>query len=128
MIKVLDPKIHGILDYALAILFLIAPAVFGFTDIAATLSYIIGVVYVGTSLLTQYPLGLFKLIPFPIHGALESGMAVLWIFMPWLFNFSENDAARNFFVAAGVGLLVVVLFTNYKAIPGKTKPPHKNAI
>lgn len=119
MKKVLDPKIHGILDYGLAALFLILPAMLGFSDPAATLSYIIGIVYIITSLVTKYPLGVIKLIPFPTHGVLEAIMAVGWIIFPWIFGFSDDTAARNFFIIAGVGLLVVVLLTNYRGVDAR---------
>lgn len=115
MKKVLTPKTHGILDYVLAIAFILAPAIFGFTETAATLSYIIGVLYIGTSLLTRYPLGAIKVIPFPVHGVLESVMAVLWIVLPWIAGFAFDGAARNFFVVAGIGLLIVAFLTDYKA-------------
>lgn len=113
MKKALNPKVHGILDYALAALFLLAPTLFGFTETAATVSYVIGVVYIATSLLTKYPLGAIKVIPFPTHGVLESVMAVTWIIFPWVFGFAGDAAARNFFVIAGVGLLVVAALTDY---------------
>lgn len=112
--KVLNPKIHGMLDYGLAALFLILPPLLNFSEPAATVSYIIGVIYVGTSLITRYPLGLLKILPFPIHGILESVMAVVWIIFPWLFGFSEDVGARNFFIIAGVALLGVVALTDYK--------------
>ena len=115
MLKVLNPAIHGVLDYALALAFLVAPTLLGFPDMAANLSYIIGVLYLGTSLLTKYPLGLLKLIPFPIHGVAESVMAAAWIALPWLANFANHPGARNFFVVAGAGLLLVVVLTDYKS-------------
>lgn len=114
--KVLDPKVHGVLDYLLAIAFLIAPSVFNFVEVAATLSYAIGVVYLLTSIITKYPLGLVKLLPFPLHGVLEGIMAAAWIVFPWLFGFADDEAARNFFIIAGVGLLIVVALTDYKGI------------
>jgi hypothetical protein len=113
MTKVLDPRTHGILDYALAVAFLIMPALLGFSDTAARLSYAIGALYIAVSLLTQYPLGAFKVIPFPVHGVLESIMAAAWIAMPWLLGFAEDTAARNFFIIAGVGLLAVAALTDY---------------
>lgn len=118
MKKTLNPKTHGMLDYGLAIMFLIAPAIFGFSEVAATTSYVIGVLYVGTSLLTRYPLGAIKLIPFPVHGVLESVMAAAWIILPWALGFAGDAAARNFFIIAGAGLLVVALLTDYKATQG----------
>ncbi|GAA3951915.1 SPW repeat domain-containing protein [Allohahella marinimesophila] len=114
--KVLDPKVHGVLDYLLAIAFLIAPSVFGFVEVAATVSYVIGVIYLLTSIVTKYPLGLVKLLPFPVHGVLEGIMAAAWIVFPWIFGFADDAAARNFFIIAGVGLLVVVALTDYKGV------------
>jgi hypothetical protein len=74
MLKVLNPRIHGALDYLLAIVFLVAPSLFDFALMAAA-----------------------------------------WIVMPWLFGFAGDPAARNFFVAAGVGLLAVVALTDYRS-------------
>ena len=115
MAKIIRPDVHGILDYALALFFLLAPSVFNFPDNAATLSYIVGVVYIGTSLLTRYPLGVWKLIPFPTHGVLETMMAIGWIAFPWLFGFADHGPARNFFVIAGIALLGVVALTDYRS-------------
>lgn len=115
--KVINPKIHGMLDYGLAALFLILPVLLGFSDKAATVAYVIGVLYIAGSMLTGYPLGVFKLLAFPAHGIAESLMAVFWIIFPWLFGFSADDAGRNFFIVAGVGLLAVVALTDYQG-PG----------
>ena len=114
MSKFLEPKTHGILDYALIAAFFAAPAIFEFADRATTLSYLIGAVYLGTSLLTRYPLGLLKWIPFPLHGILETLMAVGFIAFPWFFGFAEDAAARNFYVVAGIGLLTIVALTDYR--------------
>ena len=115
MAKVLKPEVHGVLDYGLALFFLLAPSIFNFPDNAATLSYIVGAVYIATSLITRYPLGVWKVLPFPTHGVLETMMAIFWIASPWLFGFAGHDAARNFFVIAGVSLLAVVALTDYRS-------------
>ncbi len=114
MLKKLNPTVHGALDYALALAFLFMPGVIGFPNQAANLSQLIGLAYLGVSLLTRYPLGALKLIPFPAHGVLESIMAASWIALPWVVGFDDHGPARTFFVAAGVGLLGVVLLTDYQ--------------
>jgi hypothetical protein len=114
MLRILSPTLHGALDYALAFAFLFIPGVLGFPNTAASVSQVIGLAYLGVSLLTRYPLGALKLIPFPVHGVLESLMAVSWIAVPWVFDFSGDTAARLFFVVAGVGLLSVVALTDYR--------------
>ena len=127
MAKILKPEVHGVLDYGLALMFLLMPSVFDFPDRAATLSYVVGVAYLGTSLLTRYPLGVWKLIPFPTHGVVESIMAVFWIAAPWLFGFADHAAARNFFVVAGIGLLAVVAITDYRSKTTATNATMKHA-
>ena len=113
--KALSPATHAVLDYGLALAFLAAPSVLGFSPTAANLAYIFGVVYLGASLLTKYPLGAVKMIPFPVHGLIESIMAAAWIVLPWVFGFAADTAARNFFVVAGVGLLAVAAVTDYQS-------------
>lgn len=115
MIKVLDPTVHGVLDYVLALAFLLLPGVLDFSDTAAGLSYIAGVLVLGVSLLTSYPLGALKLIPFSVHGVLEAIAAAAWLVSPWLLGFAGDAAARNFFVIAGAGLLLAAALTDYRA-------------
>jgi hypothetical protein len=84
-------------------------------------SYVVGVAYLATSLVTRYPLGVWKVLPFPTHGVIESIMAAAWVAAPWLFGFSAHGPARNFFVIAGVGLLLVVALTDYKSRESATQ-------
>ena len=119
--KVLSPTVHGVLDYGLALLFLLLPGVLDFPPPAAAASYAIGAVYIVASLVTRYPLGVFKLLPFPVHGVIESLMAITWIALPWLMGFAEHTASRNWFVIAGVALLGVVAMTNYRAAEVDTR-------
>ena len=113
--KLLNPAVHGLLDYALALAFLLLPPVLVFSPEAAAVSRIIGVAYLGVSLLTKYPLGLLKLIPFPVHGVIESMMAAAWIVLPWVLGFQDDSAGRTFFMLAGIGLLLVAAVTDYQA-------------
>ncbi len=112
--KILPPLVHGFLDYSVVLVFFLAPMLFNFSTIASMLVYVVGTGQLIASLLTAYPLGALKLIPFPIHGMLESVVAVGLIGAPWLFGFVTETNAQIFFVGAGVALLAVVAITDYK--------------
>lgn len=113
-LKILSPATHGPLDYLFAIFLFVAPTLFAFFDTATILAYTFGAGYILAATLTLYPLGVVRLLSFPMHGILELIMALFWIACPWLFNFANDIAGRNFFVAAGVVLLVVVALTDYE--------------
>jgi hypothetical protein len=109
-----SPAAHCVLDYALALAFLAFPAWLNFSPQATRVSYITGALYLAASLITRYPGGLLKRVPFPAHGVFEAIMAVCWLAVPWLLGFAEDDAARNFFVLAGLGLLCTISLTRYQ--------------
>ena len=113
--KILSPKVHGYLDYAVVLLLFAAPSLFNFEGTPAILSYVLGSMQLLMSLMTAYPLGAARVIPFPIHGGVEVAVTVLLIAAPWLFQFAHMENARNFFLVSGVGLGLVWLVTDYRA-------------
>ena len=119
--RILSPRVHGVLDYLYGALLLLAPTLFGFAGIAATICYALAVAHLAMSVLTKYPLGIAKVIPFPIHGAVELAATIGLLAMPWIFGFHTVDAARNFFVATAAGLGVLWLVTNYQAAPATAR-------
>lgn len=115
MKKLLAPKTHGYLDYALVLVFSLAPSLFDFSSVPAMLSYWVGGILLTTSLLTRYPLGIIKLIPFPVHGAFELVASVALILAPNLFAFGDQGTAAWFFRGVGISLMGVWAITDYKA-------------
>ncbi len=114
--KFINPKIHGVIDYLAVALLFLAPSLFGFNGTTAgNLSYLIGIVQLGLSLTTAYPMGLIRAIPFPVHGMIELTAGIAMLFLPWMFGFTELAAARNFFVISGLILGFVWSTTNYRA-------------
>lgn len=111
----LSPRAHGFIDYGSVVFLVLAPMLFGFGGVPATLCYLFAGALLVLSLITAYPLGLAKVVPFTIHGGIEAVSTVFLLAAPFLFGFSDVPAARNFFLAAGVALGIVFLVTNYKA-------------
>lgn len=125
--RILNPRIHGYLDYLVVLLFLVAPSLFGFSLTAARLSYAVAGIQLVISLMTAYPLGAIKLIPFTIHGAYEFIAAILLIAAPWIFGFSIDLSARYFYIASGVVLFAVWATTNYRAADREIHRPNRPA-
>lgn len=113
--RILSPRIHGYLDYLVVALLLLAPSIFGFVGVAATICYVLAVVQFGMSLLTAYPLGAVKVIPFPVHGGIEFATSIFLVASPWLFNFAHYRGEQLFFVISGIALFLVWMVTNYRA-------------
>lgn len=120
MHRLLSPRTHGFIDYGLVALLLLAPALFGFSGAPAILCFVLAFAQLGMSLITAYPLSLAKVIPFKIHGGIELGAGVLALISPWLFGFSAETAARNFFLFAGVSVALTWAATNYSAAAAPT--------
>lgn len=114
--KLLSPRVHGTIDYLFAALLLLAPTIFQFNGLPATLATGIAVAHLTLTMCTAYPLGLVKAFPFRAHGWFELVTGTSLVLSPWIFSFSETLAARNFFLGSGMALLAVWLFSDYVAI------------
>lgn len=88
---VLD-RVHGIADYTIGTLLLVAPWLCGFSDhrLATATTMTFGAVTIFYSLLTDYELGAFRVIPFGVHLALDVLSAGLLIGSPFLFGFHDR--------------------------------------
>lgn len=115
MMKILSPRVHGYLDYLAVLYFLAAPSLFGFTGLPATVFYVVAAAYLVLTLLTAYPLGVVKAIPFPLHGGIELLTGIALIALPWILGFANTDEiARNLYVASGAALFVLWLVSDYR--------------
>ena len=112
--KILSPKIHGILDYVVVALFLVAPKLLGLQGTAALLSYVLAGVHFLVTVLTDFPLGLIKVIPLSIHGWIELAVAPTLIAVPWVLGFAQIPTARWFYVADGAVIFLTWLVTDYR--------------
>lgn len=115
--KILNPKAHGVIDYILVAVLALAPTLFEFSRTPQMLSYGAAVALLLLSLSTAYPLGVLKLVPFTWHRNVEIVIVPSLLAAPWLLRFSEEFAARNFFLVSGVLVGIVVAITNYLNSP-----------
>ena len=114
MTKPISARVHGVLDYAVAAVFLNAPMVFGFQHtVASRVAYWLTGIHLLLTACTNFPLGPFRWIPFKIHGVIELVAGVFVLLAPWIFGFGDQPAARNFFVVMGIAVLIVVALSDY---------------
>lgn len=119
--KILTPRVHGYLDFVVVVAFALAPSLFNFSSTPATVSYALSGVHLVLTLITAFPFGILKLVPFTVHGAIELIVTVALIAMPWLLGFASETPARNFYVGAAVVIFLVWLTTDYKGAETGTR-------
>lgn len=113
--KVVDARTHGVIDYCHAAFF------FGMAWLcrkseprAAVAAAVTGSFILVESLLTDYPLGVAKVIPFETHGRMDSAFAASSFVVPKLFGF-EGTAASKIFKGNGVAESAVVAMTDFNS-------------
>lgn len=113
MKKLISRQAHGVADYTYAALFAAAPEVIGFRDeeTASGLARAVSGGVLLTSLFTRYELGLVKVVSFKTHLAADVAVGLLTLGAPFLFGFSDNKKARNFFVGMGAFSVLAGLLT-----------------
>ena len=113
MPKVVSPKTHAIIDYATAAAF-IGMGIFLWrrNKRAAMASLICGGAEAATSLVTDYPGGVWKLMNFRVHGGVDVGMATLVASMPEIMKFEDENSAR-FFSMQAMNIAAVTGLTDF---------------
>jgi hypothetical protein len=95
-------------------LIVVAVAVGGSGKAVAT-GVVVGAVVLVVSMLTKYPLGVAKVLPFSVHSAGDYLAAALLIVSPFALNFNDTDSGLTaFYIVAGIAVLAVSLITNYQ--------------
>jgi hypothetical protein len=95
--KVIDARTHAIIDYATAGTFLAAGAMLRRKNPAAsTFSYMNGLAVIATSMMTNYPGGLWKVFSFKTHGTIDACLATMVAVGPALLGFASEPEGQFF--------------------------------
>ena len=99
--KVIKPKTHAVLDYAVAgAMFTLGAFFWKRNKRAAIAAFACGGATLATSLITDYPGGVKPLISFETHGKIDAGMAGFTATAPTFLAFGDEDEAKYFRIAA----------------------------
>ena len=124
IVRLLPAWLHAVADYAVGGLLIIVALAVGGSDGAVATGIVVGAVVLLVSMLTKYPLGVVKVLPFTIHSAGDYLAAALLVLAPFALNFHSGDAGLTaFYIVAGIAVLAVSLVTNYQYSPKREWAP-----
>ena len=115
--QIIPRNIHGFLDYPVGLILAASPWLFGFADKgpATVIPVVLGAGAVVYSLLTNYELGVARVIPFGVHLVIDFVSGLFLAVSPWLFNFSHRVYWPH--VIFGLLEMGVVLLTRAEPTP-----------
>ena len=90
--RFIETKIHGYIDYLMGLFLIISPWILGFANGGAVqwVPVILGVGTIVYSLVTDYELGLLKMIPMKGHLMIDLFAGILLAASPWIFGFANE--------------------------------------
>jgi lysylphosphatidylglycerol synthetase-like protein (DUF2156 family) len=114
--KFIPTKVHGALDYIVAVALILAPWLFGFSEVggaAVIVPMVLGVGLILYSLFTKYEWGLIKVLSMPYHLVIDVVASLVLIASPFLFGFYNMDMWNVWVphVAVGIAVILVVIFS-----------------
>ena len=89
--KIISTKTHGVLDYLVGILLILAPWLFNFDNggPAQWVPVVIGLMVLLMAIFTNFEPGLVKSIPMPFHLTMDVLAGIFLAISPWLFGFDD---------------------------------------
>jgi hypothetical protein len=115
LVRFLPAWFHAIADYAVGITLIAVALIVGGTGVAVATGVVVGAVVLVVSMLTRYPLGVAKVLPFTVHSAGDYLAAALLVLAPFVLGFTDTDGGlAAFYIVAGLAVLAVSLVTNYQ--------------
>jgi hypothetical protein len=123
-LRVMPTSVHGVLDYVTGSALLAAPELFRLKDVpsAALTPRLTGAGATAYSLLTDYEFGVVRLLPMPVHLALDAMSGALLATSPWLLGYAKNGP-RYWLPHALVGASEILA-----ALVTKTQPPRRRVM
>lgn len=107
--KFVTKQIHAFLDYPVAIALIGLPFLLGLgstNPLAFQLSLFTGIAALVLTLLTDHQLGVFRVIPYRFHLAVDLIVGLVFIIAPFIFSFEGLDA--YYYWINGAAVLFVV--------------------
>jgi hypothetical protein len=114
MPKTISPRVHAALDYAIAGSFALMGALFWKRNRRAAVgSLLCGGATAALSLLTDYPGGVAKVIPYSLHGQIDGGLIAMTASIPSVMHIQNKREAR-FFSRQALAKTAITAMTDFE--------------
>jgi hypothetical protein len=112
-VKPISTKMHGYLDYLMALVQIALPGVlqFDYKTTAGLIPVCLGIFIILYSLITNYEMGLLQVLPMKVHFALDIVGAVVLLMFALFSDFSKTVRVA-YLVIAALEIVVVALSGN----------------
>lgn len=92
--RFIPTRIHGPVDYIVGVVLIAAPWIFQFSEhtAATVVPILLGIGLILYSLITNYELGVFRVLPMAGHNVLDIIAGVFLAASPWIFGFADESA------------------------------------
>jgi hypothetical protein len=119
-VRFLPTKVHGGLDYLVAIALILAPNIFQFSGMggpAVWVPRVLGVVLILYSVLTNYEWGVFKIFAMPYHLVIDFLAALFLAASPFIFFYRDSLNVWLPHLVVGIAVILVVVVSQTQ--PGR---------
>lgn len=119
--RILSARVHGVLDVVTVAVLLLAPLIVGLGGSPAAIAYTLAAIHLLMTLLTRFPMGVWKKIPFFVHGIVELVVGIGLLLLPTFAGYGPGSPAKRFYIAMGAVILVVWALTAYRGAGGQAE-------
>jgi hypothetical protein len=112
----ISPRVHGTLDYLLAVTLIAAPLVLHFhSDTARVFVLVVGGAATLLAVGTAWSRGIVRVVPPVLHGFADIGATIALVVAPFALGYSDHGLATTFSIVVGAGGLAATLLTRFES-------------
>ena len=110
----INSKTHGIIDYLVVVFLAASPTIFSLPETTSIFTYVLAGIHLTLTVLTNFELGVVKVIPFKFHGWIELLVSIALIGIAFFLGNKDGDIARNFYIGFGIAVFLTWAITDYR--------------
>jgi hypothetical protein len=117
--KLINSKLHGIIDYAVVAFLLLAPALFSLPQTTSLFTYVLAGIHLTLTAGTRFEYGIFKIVPLKIHGIIELIVSIALVAAAFVLGTIDGNPSRLFYLLFAAAVFATWLLTDYVAEKNK---------